>query len=146
MLAETAVTSISHLIQLSVAPVFLLTGVGSILGVLAGRVGRIVDRARKLESDLPHTPTPRHREIHDELRRLATRAHLTYWAISLCTICALLICTLIGLLFIGDFMTISMAQFVALLFITAMLSLVGGLLCFLREVYLATRYLRLELV
>lgn len=145
MLAESTVTSISHLIQLSVAPVFLLTGVGAILGVLAGRVGRIVDRARKLESDLPHTPSPRHAEIHVELRRLSGRAHLTYWAISLCTICALLVCAMIGLLFIGDFIAISMADVVALLFITAMLSLICGLLCFLREVYLAIRYLRIEL-
>lgn len=145
MLAESTVTSIAHLIQLSVAPVFLLTGVGSILGVLAGRVGRIVDRARKLENELPHTPAPRHAEIHVELRRLSTRAHLTYWAISLCTVCALLVCSMIGLLFIGDFVATSMADIVALLFITAMLSLIGGLLCFLREVYLAIRYLRLEL-
>ena len=145
MLAESTVASISHLIQLSVAPVFLLTGVGSILGVLAGRVGRIVDRARKLETELPNTPTPRHAEIHLELRRLSRRAHLTYWAISLCTVCALLVCTLIAMLFIGDFVTLSMAKLVALLFITAMLSLICGLLCFLREVYMAIRYLRLEI-
>lgn len=145
MFAESSITSISHLIQLSVAPVFLLTGVGAILGVLAGRVGRIVDRARKLESDLPHTPSPRHAEIYVELRRLSGRAHLTYWAISLCTICALLVCAMIGLLFIGDFTATSMADVVALLFITAMLSLICGLLCFLREVYLAIRYLRIEL-
>ncbi len=145
MLAESTVTSISHLIQLSVAPVFLLTGVGAILGVLAGRVGRIVDRARRLEEALPQTPAPRHAEIHVELRRLSGRAHLTYWAIALCTVCALLVCTMIGLLFIGDFIEINMAEIVALLFITAMLSLICGLLCFLREVYLAIRYLRLEL-
>lgn len=145
MFAESTVTSIAHLVQLSVAPVFLLTGVGSILSVLAGRVSRIVDRARKLESDLPNSPAPRHAEIHVELRRLSLRAHLTYWAISLCTVCALLVCTMIALLFIGDFMAMSMADIVALLFITAMLSLIGGLLCFLREVYLAIRYLRLDL-
>jgi hypothetical protein len=145
MLAESTVTSISHLIQLSVAPVFLLTGVGAILGVLAGRVGRIVDRARKIEGDLANTPTPRHADMHVELRRLSHRAHLTYWAISLCTVCALLVCTMIGLLFIGDFIATNMADVIALLFITAMLSLILGLLCFLREVYLAIRYLRLEL-
>ena len=145
MLTESTIASISHLIQLSVAPVFLLTGVGSILGVLAGRVGRIVDRARKLETQLPNTPTPQRAEVHLELRRLSRRAHLTYWAISLCTICALLVCALIALLFIGDFVALSMAKLVALLFITAMLSLICGLLCFLREVYMAIRYLRLEI-
>lgn len=145
MLAESTVVSISHLIQLSVAPVFLLTGVGSILGVLAGRVGRVVDRARKLEGELAHAPETRHTEIRLELHRLSRRARLTYWAISLCTVCALLVCTMIALLFIGDFVTINMVKFVALLFVTAMLSLIIGLVCFLREVYMAIRYLRLEL-
>lgn len=145
MVSEATVVSISHLIQLSVAPVFLLTGVGSILGVLAGRVGRIVDRARKIESELPHAPAPQHAEMHTELRRLSERARLTYWAIALCTVCALLVCTMIALLFIGDSFAVGTAKIVALLFVTAMLSLICGLLCFLREVYMAVRYLRLEL-
>lgn len=145
MLAEPTLTSIAHLIQLSVAPVFLLTGVGAILGVLSGRVSRVVDRARKLEADLPQTPAIKHKEIYLELRRLSVRAQLTYWAISLCTICALLICTLIALLFIGEFVEYRIAVIVATLFVIAMLSLILGLLCFLREVYLAIRYLRLEI-
>lgn len=141
----STLASIAHLIQLAVAPVFLLTGVGAILNVLTGRISRIVDRARKLESDLPTTPIPEHPEVHQELRRLSRRARLTYWSISLCTICALLVCTMIALLFIGHFVAASMAGIVALLFIVAMLSLILGLLCFLREVYLAIRNLRIEL-
>jgi hypothetical protein len=141
----SALSSIAHLIQISVAPVFLLTGVGSLLSVLAGRIGRIVDRARKLADDLPDAPTPKHPEIHLELRRLSRRARLIYWAISLCTICALLVCTLIALLFIGDFSPFNLSLILALLFIAAMLSLISGLLCFLREVYLAVRHLRIEL-
>jgi Protein of unknown function (DUF2721) len=38
---------ITHTIQLAVAPVFLLTALGTTLGVLASRLGRIVDRARR---------------------------------------------------------------------------------------------------
>jgi MFS family permease len=145
MLDLSALTSIAHLIQLSVAPVFLLTGVGSLLSVLAGRIGRIVDRARKLEDDLPRTPTPKHKDIHQELRQLSRRARLIYWSISLCVICALLVCTLIALLFIGEFVHFSVSVVVAMLFIAAMLSLIFGLLAFLREVYLAIRTLRIEL-
>ncbi|MDB6062711.1 MAG: uncharacterized protein JWM78_2814 [Verrucomicrobiaceae bacterium] len=141
----STLSSIAHLIQLSVAPVFLLTGVGSILSVLAGRVGRIVDRARKLEADLLRVPQNEHADIHLELHRLSGRARLMYWSISLCTICALLVCTMIALLFIGDFVPVNMSSVVALLFVAAMLSLIFGLLCFLREVYLAIRNLRIEL-
>ncbi len=49
------VTTASHVIQLAVAPVFLLTGIGAILSVLTGRLGRVVDRFRALNEkcDLP---------------------------------------------------------------------------------------------
>lgn len=141
----STLASLAHLIQLSVAPVFLLTGVGAILSVLSGRIGRIVDRARNLENKLPHAPNGEHPEIHQELRRLSGRARLTYWSISLCTISALMVCSMIALLFISDFVTVSLAAVVAMLFILAMLSLILGLLCFLREVYLAIRNLRIEL-
>jgi uncharacterized protein DUF2721 len=145
MIADTTVSTIAHLIQLSVAPVFLLTGVGSILSVLAARLGRIVDRARVLETNLPNAEPAAQTIMHLELSRLSIRAGLINWAISLCTICALLICTLIALLFVGDFITSDMANFVALLFITAMLTLIGGLLCFLREIYMAIKNLRIGL-
>jgi hypothetical protein len=145
MTADTTVSTIAHLIQLSVAPVFLLTGVGSILSVLAARLGRIVDRSRVLESNLPNSEPAAQTIMHLELSRLSIRAGLINWAISLCTISALLICTLIALLFVGDFIASDMANFVALLFITAMLTLIGGLLCFLREIYMAIKNLRIGL-
>jgi len=42
------ISNVSHVIQLAVAPVFLLTGIGAILSVLISRLGRIVDRGRVL--------------------------------------------------------------------------------------------------
>jgi hypothetical protein len=145
MAADITISSIAHLIQLSVAPVFLLTGIGSLLSVLATRLGRIVDRSRVLEANMPNVGDTQQALAHLELSRLSKRAGLINWAISLCTICALLVCTLIALLFIGDFTSISMADFVALLFVIAMLTLIGGLLCFLREIYMAIRNLRIGL-
>lgn len=145
MATDITISSIAHLIQISVAPVFLLTGVGSILSVLAARLGRIVDRSRVLEASLPNIDGAQQTLAHLELTRLSRRAGLINWAISLCTICALLICTLIALLFVGDFISTSMANFVALLFVVAMLALIGGLLCFLREIYMAIRNLRIGL-
>src|SRR5690606_4528019 len=141
----STLVSIAHLIQLAVAPVFLLTGVSALLGVLTGRISRIVDSARKLESELPSIPVTHQQELRLELKRLGRRARLTYWSISLCTISALMVCTMIALLFIGHFVTVRMATVVAMLFIIAMVALILGLLCFLREVYLAVRNLRIEL-
>jgi hypothetical protein len=145
MTSEFTISPVAHLIQLAIAPVFLLTGVGSILSVLTNRMGRIVDRARLLEKNLADANAEEQERIHLELHRLSKRAHLINWAISLSTTCALLICTLIAALFVGDTLTIYMAKVVALLFITAMLSLIGALLCFLREIYFAFQNLRIGL-
>ena len=40
---------IVHAIQLAVAPVFPLSGIAALLGVMASRLARIIDRARVLE-------------------------------------------------------------------------------------------------
>jgi len=145
MILDSPVSTIAHLIQLSVAPVFLLTGVGSILTVLTNRLGRIVDRSRALEKNLPAAGDGEHAAIHMELENLSTRAVYINWAISLCVMSALLVCSLIATLFVSDIVKVSRPEFVALLFIAAMLSLIGALLCFMREIYIAIRNLRIGL-
>src|SRR6478752_4219454 len=82
MANDITITSIAHLIQLSVAPVFLLTGVGSILSVLAARLGRIVDRSRVLEANMPNVSGTQQALAHLELSRLSRRAGLINWSIS----------------------------------------------------------------
>ena len=130
MQLSSDITTVVHVIQLAVAPVFLLTGIGAILSVLVNRLGRVVDRFRALE-------------IHGqaagaEMSILARRARLVHWAISLCTVGALLICIVIATLFIGAILTVDVSAGIAILFIAAMLALIGGLLSFLREIFLST--------
>lgn len=133
-----SVSTISHVIQLSVAPVFLLTGVGAILGVLINRLGRIIDRFRLLENTVVADGVQETTVAHIEMAILSRRARLIHWSISLCTIGALFICIVIATLFIGSMMGISVSQAIALMFIAAMLALIAGLLNFLREIALAT--------
>ena len=136
-LNDSSIVALSHIIQISVAPVFLLTGIGSILGVLANRLGRIVDRARFLESrpELSRHLTEASAEV--ELMRLAERKRWINRAITLCTLCALLVCTVIATLFVAAFVTLEIGTIVAGLFILSMLALIAGLICFLREIYVA---------
>ena len=130
MQLSTDITTVVHVIQLAVAPVFLLTGIGAILGVLVNRLGRVVDRFRALE---------KHDVAADaEMGILERRARLIHWAISLCTLGALLICIVIATLFVGASLGVDVSAVIAGLFILAMATLILGLLCFLREIYLAT--------
>lgn len=134
---------IAHVIQLAVAPVFLLTGIGTMLNVMANRLGRVIDRARVLEARVESSPPEVGAAIHRHLAILSRRAKLIGQAITLCTITALLVCTIIAILFLGNFLQFNISIPVALLFIIAMLSLVLGLILFLREIFVATSSLRI---
>ncbi|MGH7536201.1 MAG: DUF2721 domain-containing protein [Gemmatimonadales bacterium] len=143
MQGQSQVSAIAHVIQLAVAPVFLLSGVGGMLAVLTNRLARIIDRARNLEARLPLADQPTQADLHVELQLLSRRSRLMNWAISLCTVCALLVCVVIAALFLGAFLLTDVSLVIGLAFIAAMLALFGGLLSFLREIYIATRSLRI---
>ena len=137
------ISDVARLIQLAIAPVFLLTGVSALLGVLSSRLGRTIDRARVLESLLEGADAVRVERMHLELSFLSRRAKIIYRAISLGVITALLVCSVIAILFISAFTRVDVSLVVAALFIAAMAALITTLLLFLREVFLATRVLRI---
>jgi hypothetical protein len=139
--------AIAPVIQLSVAPVFLLTGIGAILGVMTNRLARITDRARSLETTLRQSDAASDGgagPIRDELRALSRRARLINRAITLGVLSALLICAVIVGLFVTAYYewAPNLTRLVAAVFAVALLALIGGLLSFLREVYLATATVR----
>lgn len=140
---ETQVAEIAHTIQVAVAPVFLLGGVSAMLGVLTNRLARIIDHARKLEGQFVTAPPGRLAGLRKALRNQARRASLTSFAIAFCIGCALLISSVIVVLFVGTFSRWNLSALIAGLFVLSILSLICGLLCFLREIQLATRHLRI---
>ena len=139
----SAVASVVHSIQLAVAPVFLLTGIGVLLGLLTRRLARVVDRARPLEDRHDVADPAEAEELRRRLSVLAHRARLMSTAITLSTISALLVAIVVVLLFGGTFVDFNLSLPVAGLFILAMIALIGALLAFLLEVRLATRTIRI---
>lgn len=148
--------AVSHVIQLAVAPVFLLTAIAAMLTVLTNRLGRIIDRARALDDkleDIPteiiaddkleNAPTEIVADLHAELEILSRRSKHISIAITLCTTTALLVCAVIAILFLGNFFQFDFTIPIALLFIMAMLLLVAAFLIFLREIFIATANLRI---
>ena len=133
---------ISQLIQLVVAPVFLLAGIGAFINAFAGRIGRIFDRSRALEAAFPTTSDPdRQAAMRAELETLGRRARLAYLGIALDILAALLVCLLIAIAFAAHLFGFRIQGVVGGLFIAAMLALIGGLIAFLREVFIAVRSL-----
>jgi len=141
MQTDGGISSIANAIQLSVAPVFLLTGVGAILGVLTNRLARIVDRSR-VRRDRVHSDPEGMAHLSDDLALLSQRARLVNRAIGMCTLGALLVCLVIVALFVSASANVHLGKVIALAFAGAMVALIGALVTFLRETYLATWALR----
>jgi hypothetical protein len=127
VLAVTAapVEGLARAIQLSVAPVFLLAGIGGLLVVLTNRLARIVDRSRRLQEQLADAAISQARLARQELQLQKRRMGLVLKAIELCTVTVLLV-----------------ALVVVPLFTAAMLCLMVAVLLFMREVQLAAAQLR----
>ncbi len=140
------IQGVGEVIRQAVAPVFLLSGVGIMLTLFTNRLARAVDRSRELERNVATITEPeRVQEVHKSLSTLARRGRLLSSAIALATICALLISIAIVVLFLGESFNVRISYVVAALFIAAMLSFIGSILCFLREVFIATTSLRIGL-
>ena len=125
---------IARVIELAVAPVFLLTAISGALSVLSTRLGRIIDRGRRLNEMTAATGSTESAEIDEEQRQLAIRARLVNRAIRMCTMSALFICFVIIALFLDVLFSFHMELFIAMLFMIALGCLSYGLLTFLREI------------
>jgi Protein of unknown function (DUF2721) len=143
MSAASPTPNVVHVIQLAVAPVFLLSGVGVILTVLTNRLARIIDRARLLEDRLHGESDDRRAQMHAEMDLLSHRARMLNFALTLSTSCALLVCLVIAMLFVGSALRLDMEAVISVMFVTAMIALIGSLSIFLREIFLGTAQLRI---
>ncbi len=134
---ESHVFDITRVIQLAIAPVFMLSAIGTIINALTGRLGRAVDRRRVVEELLPSNDARVRDDAMLELQILARRIVLVIWSIGLAVLSALLVCLLVGTAFIGAFISLDLSRTVAILFMGAVVALTACLLLFMREVFLA---------
>lgn len=142
--APTAVTEVAEIIQLAVAPVFLLAGIGAFLNVCAMRLARIVDRARRLEPELVASRGREHDRKQREMRILDRRIAIVNWALFLSVLSAMLVCGVVVLLFAGGLTGASFGTAIAILFIVSMVAIGAGFFIFLVETRIASRAIRIR--
>lgn len=133
--AGANIHDVSLAIRDAVAPVFLLTGIGSILGVLVNRLSRSIDRARAINA----MNDEQFAKFVDELGIIVRRTRWMRWSVGLFIFAGLCVAISIASVFISVELRLNLTHFVLITFIAAMLSLTIGLLCFLREIILASR-------
>ena len=133
---ELRVDDITHVIQLSVAPVFLLTSIATMINAMNTRLSRIVDRRRVVIERRKSSDQAQNTESDLELTTLSRRSYLSYLGILFAVLSALLICLVMIGAFIGALISVDLSKAVAIVFILALSAVVVALGLFLREVYL----------
>jgi hypothetical protein len=139
--------TITHGIQLAVAPVFLLTAVSGMIGAVAGRLARIIDRARLVEDRARASQDAEFlAKAYKELAELRLRGRLSNGCIALLTTCALLIGMTIIVLFLGETTAYQVSRWAVYFFLAGVVCFLAALLCFLAETVIATRLLNFHLL
>ncbi|ABE44564.1 DUF2721 domain-containing protein [Polaromonas sp. JS666] len=144
MIFAPDLATVTHGIQLAVAPVFLLTAVSGMIAAVAGRLARIIDRARLLENRLEAggVEETRAMKMYAELQQLRHRGWLVNSCIALLTFCAMLIGMTIILLFLGETSELPTLKIATVCFLSGVVCFLLALLCFLAETLLATQLLK----
>ena len=132
-----ALDAVSHSIQLAVAPVLMLTAVAALIGSLASRLARIIDRGRTLEEKLDEPALKHEEHIRRELARLRKRARIVNASMTLLTLSGTLIGATILALFLGETISAQSRTLVPWTFLAAVICFVFALLLFLFETFLA---------
>jgi len=129
--------SIADEIQLSLAPVFLLTAIAGLLTVLTNRLGRATDHARlvaeriRADGDVDHDLA-----AFAVLRR---RIALLRRAIGAIVVAAFVICLVIILIFLGEYLSVPISWAIGAMFIAAMAMLIASFAFLLLEISLSTQ-------
>ena len=105
------VSTIAHVIELAIAPVFLITGISSLLAVMSNRLARIIDRSRQIEAKWHDLDIIQTADAEAELASLSTRAKLASFSINFCAFAALMVCLLIATLFLDAFIGTNLRWF-----------------------------------
>ena len=140
------IDTVASVIDIAVAPVFLLAGISGLLVVLTNRLGRTIDRSRSLQAAEADVRSPEHRQtIRREKANLVRRMHLNHFAIGAAVLSAILVCLVVVTLFLGSLWQLNVSVIIASLFIVCMIILSLAFCSFLLEVLVATRVLRATL-
>ena len=140
----SSLPGLAHTIQLALAPAFLLNGIGIILGMLTGRLTRIVDRARVIEGEFTPRDHPDHDHQVKELRLLDRRMRIVNNAIFVATASAVVLCTVVAAMFIAELAGFGFARTLALMFALSLGLLIASLVLFLVEVRVAVRAIQIR--
>ncbi|MBX3728047.1 MAG: DUF2721 domain-containing protein [Candidatus Sumerlaeia bacterium] len=134
-----------QILQGSVSPVVLISGIGLLLLSMTNRLGRVVDRVRGLSRELRSASQSDGRKIRRQLRMLARRARLLRTAIMAASISILFVALLILALFAEFLLPISVGGLILLLFAMCIVSLIVSMVVFVDDLAVSLNALWTEI-
>ena len=130
---SSAVVDLARAIQLSLAPVFLLSAITALLGVISTRLSRVIDRAQDLHAQAAD---------RTDLAPLRRRMRLLTWALQTVSMTGILVASVVAVTFISVVTVIDLAAIVVPLFVLAMVTLMVALLLLVLDSRLASQQIR----
>jgi hypothetical protein len=129
-----AADAAAHVVQLALTPIFLLTGIASLLNVFSTRLGRIADQVDKL-AGAPDRSSRR-------LARLRLRSRALDIAVLLAALSGALTCAAALTLFVGEIKSGGAGRLLFFLFGGALVGAIAALSAFSFEMLLAGQAVR----
>ena len=144
------VSTVSQLIQLSVAPVFLLAGVAGLLNVFTGRLTRIIDKLEDVDKHIESIKAKNgayvlSNKIKKRREFLTMRMQNINRTIQFCTLTGLFVALVIFTMFLTALFEFNGAVFISIIFVLAMFSLVLSLVLFLKEIFHTTSFIKTKI-
>jgi len=131
MTPSTSIEAAAHVVQLSLAPIFLLSGIAALLNVFASRLGRVADQADALKNTIQD-------QTRDaRLRLLRLRSHALDVAVVTAALAGMMTCCTVLALFLDEVLGRGAADLLYLLFGGGIVLAMASLLAFVVEMLVA---------
>ncbi|XYD11884.1 DUF2721 domain-containing protein (plasmid) [Methylobacterium sp. NMS12] len=135
---------IAHVIQVSLAPAFILAGLAQMLNVFSARLARIADKVNATAKELNQANAAEAHHLSHQLSYLRRRSYVLDTAVVCVCLSASLILGSILTLFVGALRDAAAATVLFACFGAGLIFTVGGLIAFLTEILMAGRGIRVE--
>ena len=136
-----SVDTVAHIIQVALTPVFLLSGIASLLGVISTRLARVADRVDALSDKIEAARAGERPRLARRLTFLKRRSHLLDVAVMMGALAGMATSSSALLLFVGTLRE-KAGNSLFFAFGLALVLTCGALTAFLAEMLLASRGIR----
>ncbi|MGQ9663599.1 MAG: DUF2721 domain-containing protein [Kiritimatiellia bacterium] len=142
---QVNISELIPVLQMSVSPVVVISGVGLLLLTLTNRLGRVIDRSRQLVHELTAASDVEAAFLREEIAIIVRRAGYIQRSVFFALLCVLMAALLVVTLFITALLRLQTAWLISSLFVGSMVFLSISLIEFILDINQSLQALFIEL-